>query len=171
MKIGILSDSHKDTKNTKEFIEHLKNNGATHLVHAGDFEIVENLESLHGANLPYVSVFGNNDIKLLEYQSSFNIHREPHYFLVKDIKFKLMHLPYYLAKDDAHIVVYGHTHQVSIEYNNKTLILNPGEICARESGKHEALMLKIDEKTYTVTHYYRYKNEKEIRERTMEFLR
>jgi len=73
MKIGILSDSHKKTNLTKIAIDYLKSKGAKYLIHAGDLEIYENLELIKNSGLAYVSVFGNNDSCLYEYQNHFNI--------------------------------------------------------------------------------------------------
>jgi len=171
MKIGILSDSHRDTQNTRLFIEHLKKMGAEYLIHAGDLEVLENLDILHETGLPYVSVFGNNDIALLPHRKSFNIHKEPHYFSIKNLKFKLMHMPFYLSRDEADIVIYGHTHQVDIKYNDGLLMINPGEICARESGRHEALLLEASESGYRVVHCFKHKDESEINEKITEFLK
>jgi hypothetical protein len=171
MKIGIMSDSHKDTRHTARLIEHLMQNGAQYLIHAGDFEEVENLRLLHDAGLPYVSVFGNNDHRLVPYQNRFCIYPEPHYFTIGTLRFKLMHRPVYLAKEEADIVVYGHTHQVNIKYNDGLLLLNPGELCARETDRHEALLLEVSKERYLVTHFFLSGGNDTFQEKITEFSR
>ena len=171
MKIGIVSDSHKDTQNTKLLLNHLKDRGAEYFIHAGDFEKVEDLKFLHETNIPYVSVFGNNDSILIPHQKSFNIYKEPHYFSIKNLKIKLMHMPFYMSRDEADIIIYGHTHEVDFKYNDGLLIINPGEICARDTGKHEAIMLEVSEDNYKIVHYYKYRDDLIINEKITEFLR
>jgi len=171
MKIGIMSDSHKDSIHTALIIDHLVKEGAEYLIHAGDFELVENLHLLEQTGLPYISVFGNNDAKLVPLGKDFNIFREPHYFAIKELRFKLMHMPYYLSPDEADVIIYGHTHQVNFKYNEGLLLINPGELCARETGRHEGVLLECRADRYVITHYYKTGEEPTIYKKTTEFSR
>ena len=171
MKVGIMSDSHKDSYHTGEMIEHLIKEGAEYLIHAGDLELPENLELLKQSGLPYVCVYGNNDARLLPFGNVYNIFREPHYFAIKEVKFKLMHLPYYLSPDEADVIIYGHTHQVKFKYNEGNLLINPGELCARETGRHEGLMLECLADRYVITHYFKTGSDPVIHKTTTEFSR
>jgi putative phosphoesterase len=171
MKIGIMSDSHRDTYHTQYFVDLLKEQGAQYLIHAGDFVDPMNVEILHQAKRPYVSVFGNNDAHLLGLQNDFNLFREPHFFAIKEFTFKLMHLPHYLAPYDEDIIIYGHTHDVTWDYNNKTLLLNPGEICARDTNKHEAIILEIDSVSYMIHHFYKHQGEDQLHHEISEIKR
>jgi len=153
MKIGILSDTHKQVKRAKETIDMLLDEGAEFLIHAGDIVEVEVLELLKNSSLKYVAVYGNNDAHLAKYHSKYNLVQEPHYFKLDNTKFKLMHLPYYLGSD-SEVVIFGHTHEFSIEFTkNGTLYLNPGESCARNKPKSECIMLEINNKKFLVTYY------------------
>ena len=122
MKIGILSDSHKKVELTKNAVEKLKIEGACYLVHAGDLEIEENLRILKDSGLTYISVFGNNDSNLIQHQNDYFIKKEPYYFKIKDIKFKLMHLPYYMSPD-SDVIIYGHTHNFEEKLLNDKLFI------------------------------------------------
>jgi uncharacterized protein len=154
MKIGILSDSHHKSDYTKDVIDFLKDEDCEYLVHAGDLCIEKNLQLLEDSKLKYVAVFGNNDRNLLQLSSKYNIKTEPYYFKIDDIKFKLMHLPYYLTPD-SDIVIFGHTHTFECDYKNKTLFINPGEICAREKPLIECVKLEIKENEYIITRYFK----------------
>ena len=154
MKIAILSDSHRKPDLTSDAIEFLKSLGASYILHAGDLEIKENLELLKNSNLPYVSVFGNNDNQLIQYQNNFNIKKEPYYFKIKDITFKLMHLPFYMS-GDTDIIISGHTHTFEVSYVNKKLFINPGEVCARNKPLSECAMLEINDNQYIINYYYK----------------
>ena len=152
MKIGILSDSHRKVQYTKEVIELLKDNEAEYLIHAGDLCHEENLKLLEESKLTYVAVFGNNDRSLVHLSNEYRIKKEPYYFKIKDISFKLMHMPYYL-NGDTDIVVFGHTHIFESEYKNGTLFINPGEVCAREKPLVECVLLEIKEQEYIINYY------------------
>ena len=73
--------------------------------------------------------------------------------------FKLMHLPYHLTPD-SDVIIFGHTHIFECDYKNKTLFLNPGEVCAREKPLIECLQLEIKENEYIITRFFKNINEK-----------
>ncbi len=152
MKIGILSDTHKKTKLAKKAINHLIQNGAEFLIHAGDIVEPEVLELLKNSGLKYVAVYGNNDAHLAHLHNSYNLVQEPYYFKLANTKFKLMHLPFYM-NPDADIIIFGHTHIFECDFKNKSLFLNPGETCARNKALTEFTMLEIEDNRYTVTYF------------------
>jgi putative phosphoesterase len=154
IKIGVLSDSHKKTNLTQDAINHLKTKNIQYIIHAGDLEIVENLQILKNSNLPFVCVYGNNDFNLVEFGNDFGIKKEPYYFKIKDVKFKLMHLPFYLT-GDTDIVISGHTHMFEQSFINKTLFLNPGEVCARNKDLTECAYLEISDDKYTLEYNFK----------------
>ncbi|WP_345993113.1 metallophosphoesterase family protein [Sulfurimonas sp. HSL-1716] len=152
MKIGILSDTHKKSKLSQKVINHLIKNGAEFLIHAGDIGEPEILEQLKKSGLKYIAVYGNNDAPLVAHHNRYNLVQEPYYFKLSGVKFKLMHLPFYMSPD-ADIVIFGHTHIFECDFKNNTLFLNPGEACARNKPLAEWAMLDITEKGYNVTYY------------------
>lgn len=154
MKIGILSDSHHKPQYQSEAISHLKDLDCQYLIHAGDLCIEENLKSLKESELPYVAVFGNNDMSLLGLSDIYNIKKEPYYFKIKETSFKLMHLPFYM-NGDTDVIISGHTHEFAQEFINNTLFLNPGEICAREEQFISCLLLEIKENKYIISHHFK----------------
>ena len=154
IKIAILSDSHRKPDLTKDAIEMLKSQGATYIAHAGDLEIVENLEILKNSGLTYVSVFGNNDYNLTQYSHQYKINQEPYYFSIQNLKFKLMHIPNYLTPD-SDIIIFGHTHIFEVQYTNDTLYINPGEICAREKNLTQCVLLEITEDKYKLSYNFK----------------
>ncbi|WP_415396929.1 YfcE family phosphodiesterase [Sulfurimonas sp. CS5] len=159
MKIGIISDTHTKVKMAKEALNLLIENGAEFIVHAGDIVEVEILEMLKKCGVRYIAVYGNNDAHLAQYHGKYNLVQEPHYFKLANLKFKLMHMPYYMAPD-ADIVLFGHTHEFEIDFKNGTLFLNPGEVCARNKSISECAMLEVTDVNFEVTYYTREKKEK-----------
>lgn len=149
MKVGILSDTHKKIGRAKKVIDLLIDNGAEYLVHAGDICEVDVLHYMKEKNLPYIAVYGNNDAHMVEHHRAFNLVQEPHFFMIEDIKFKLMHLPYYMNAD-ADIILFGHTHTFECDYKHRTLFLNPGEACARNKPQSECALLEINDDKFTI---------------------
>lgn len=161
MKIGIISDTHRKVKKAKKALNMLLNNGAEFIIHAGDIVELETLELLKNCGKRYIAVYGNNDAHLVEYHNDFNLVQEPYYFKLASLKFKLMHMPYYMA-NDVDVVIFGHTHKFETALQNGTLYLNPGEICAREKPISECVMLEIKNDEFIVTHYTRAKGENDF---------
>ena len=152
MKIGIISDTHRKIKKTKKAINYLLKNGAKFIIHAGDIVEIEILDMLEKSPVDYLAVYGNNDQHLVEHHEEYNLVQEPYYFNLAGLKFKLMHLPYYMAPD-ADVIIFGHTHHFECEMNNGKLYLNSGEVCARKKPISEFAMLEILEDKFFVTHY------------------
>lgn len=163
MKIGIISDTHRKFKKAKRAVDTLLEDGAEFLIHAGDIVELETLELLRDSKCRYIAVYGNNDMHLREYHKEFNLVDEPYSFKLADTTFKLMHIPYYL-NGDVDIVIFGHTHRAIVEHNGKTLFLNSGEVCARDSGISRWSMLEVDQNHFLVTQYAR-ENRSDIIER------
>ena len=170
MKIAVVSDSHRKIDFTKEALEFLKAQGASYVIHAGDLEVEANLKTLKDLNLPYVTVFGNNDRPLINVANNYNIRQEPYFFKIKEIRFKLMHLPFYLT-GETDIVIFGHTHIFESEYKNNTLYLNPGELCAREKDLIECVLLEINEDEYIINYYSKKTNTKEFEKKEIRYER
>lgn len=157
MKIGIISDTHSKVQLASEALDMLLENGAEFIIHAGDIVELETLELLKNCGKKYVAVYGNNDAHLVEHHNEYNLVQEPYYFKLADTKFKLMHLPFYMAPD-TEIVISGHTHTFESDFKNGTLFLNPGEICARSKPLSECAMLNIKDDKFKLTYYSKDKN-------------
>lgn len=170
MKIGIISDSHTKIKKATRALNMLVQNGAEFIIHAGDIVQLETLELLRDSGLGYIAVYGNNDAHLAAFHSDFNLVQEPHYFKLADTKFKLMHLPFYMSPD-ADVIIFGHTHEYSLEHVNNTLFLNSGEVCARNKPLSEWAMLEIKESEFLVTRYTRANKSDEIKEEEFRYKR
>ena len=170
MRVGIMSDTHKKLGRAKKAVDLLLDKGVEFIVHAGDIVRVELLDYLEEKNIRYVAVLGNNDFHLYDVVDKYNLVTEPYYFKLANKTWKLMHYPKYLFPLDTDIIVYGHTHDVDISFNGKNLILNPGEVCARDHGFSTCMTLDVLENKYVVTLYYRKIKESEWKSKVKEFL-
>ncbi len=157
MKIGILSDSHTKSTLHDAALSHLLERGAQYLLHAGDIHSREHIEKLSDTGLPYRIVFGNNDHHLSPLSGEFHIYKEPYYLKIKELRIKMMHLPFYMTPD-TDVVIFGHTHRFECAMRGDTLFLNPGEVCAREKERSECVLLSVDGERYTVEHFTRHPN-------------
>jgi len=170
LKIGIISDTHSKVKMAKDAINLLIENGAEFIIHAGDIGERKTLEFLKKCSVPYVAVYGNNDAHLAEFHSKYNLVQEPHYFSLADTKFKLMHLPFYMAPD-ADVVIFGHTHIFESDFNGKALFLNPGEVCARNKPISECAMLEISKSHFNVSYFSKDKKDIEFKQQLFSYER
>jgi hypothetical protein len=170
MKIGVISDTHTKVKMAKYALEHLVKEGAEFIIHAGDIVEVETLELLKNSGLKYLVVYGNNDAHLAQYHTKYNLVQEPHYFKLANTKFKLMHLPYYMAPD-ADVVIFGHTHEFEVDFKGSTLFLNSGEVCARNKPISEFAMLEVKEANFEVTYYTKAKKQDKLKQQKFSYKR
>lgn len=170
MKIGIISDTHTKVDLAKDAIEMLIESGAEFIIHAGDIVESEILEFLKNSSVSYIAVYGNNDAHLAEFHTSYNLVQEPHYFKLQDIKFKLMHLPFYMAPD-ANVIIFGHTHEFEVDFKGNTLFLNPGEVCARSKSLSECAMLEVTQNHFNVTYFTRDKKDKTFENKLFSYKR
>jgi len=170
MRVGIMSDTHKKLGRAKKAVDLLIDKGAEFIVHAGDIVREELLEYLEEKKIRYVAVLGNNDFHLYSVVDKYELVTEPYYFKLANKTWKLMHYPKYIFPLDTDIIVYGHTHDVDITFNGKNLILNPGEVCARDHGFSTCMTLDIEKEKYVVTLYYRKIGENEWKSKVKEFI-
>ena len=100
MIIGVISDSHRETKVAASAIEWLLAHGADLLVHAGDIVESETLRLLRQSGKPYFAVLGNNDEALAELKNDFNLYDEPFCTEFAGLRLKIMHHPFYLFDEE-----------------------------------------------------------------------
>ena len=151
MKIGVISDTHNKIEYTKKIINFFKSKDINYLLHAGDIG-VDVLDLIIKENIEFIAVLGNTDKDIsLEKYINAPIYKEPHYFKLNGVTFKLMHHPYFLTPD-VDVIIYGHLHKFECD-KKKSLYLNPGEVCARQKPKIEGAL--IDLKDLSVEYVYK----------------
>lgn len=168
MRIGLISDSHHAFDRLETALEKLLNEGIDLLLHAGDMGTEETLQKLAALAVPSYAVFGNNDYNLFALRERFNVEAEPWRVKHEGLRIKLMHRPLYFENDGADLTVFGHTHIPEAKLAGKTLVINPGEVCGRESGETHCAIAVLKEMGWRVTQYRADKNG--WREETTEFI-
>ena len=100
MIIGVISDSHRETKVAASAIEWLLARGADLLVHAEGIVASKTLRLLQQSGKPYFAVLGNNDEALAELKNDFNLYDEPFCTEFAGVRLKIMHHPFYLFDEE-----------------------------------------------------------------------
>jgi putative phosphoesterase len=137
MRIGVISDTHDNTRNVARIVEVLREARVERVIHTGDITRADTLRVLAGVEVPIFGVYGNNDVERDQLRRA-----------ASDIGMQLVEPPLELHwagrritvvhDRDAHgslalhgrdLLLHGHNHRYSAERVNGTLIFNPGE-CA-----------------------------------------
>ena len=143
MKILIVSDTHKSSRNLEQVIE--REQPVDMLIHLGDVEGAEDyIKAL--VDCPVHMVGGNNDFFsdlpreeefLVEGRRIFITHG--HYYYVSMGEDKLKEAA---RKRGADIVMYGHTHKPAYSAEKGLVTLNPGSIAyPRQMGRQASYIM------------------------------
>jgi uncharacterized protein len=137
MKIGIISDSHDHHANALKAVDVFNQHSVEHVFHAGD--IISPFTARAFASVRdavFTAVFGNNDGEKLFLKETIQgfggqIHDESFKGKVGGKKIFMIHrpgvVPEVVKSREFDIVIYGHTHKQDIRWEDKTLVINPGE--------------------------------------------
>ncbi len=143
MKIGIVSDTHNNLKNCNRIVEMFNESGVERVVHTGDITQAKTLEIFSNLSMPMWGVYGNNDVGEMDSlvnaasQFSFEIIEPPMILTWLEKRIVVVHDPLELSMvnpDDYDVILHGHTHRQTIEYDGDQLTFNPGECAGHMSG-------------------------------------
>jgi putative phosphoesterase len=142
LKIGIISDTHDDIKNTKKAIELFNTLDVNYVFHVGDYVFpgIINLFKELKPNIYLYGVRGNNDGELLGIANKFNEIENAVFFnefgrvVIEKKEIGIYHgtnpkLSETLIESQIFdLLILGHTHIRRIERVGRTLVLNPGAL-------------------------------------------
>ncbi|MFA4015158.1 MAG: hypothetical protein RUDDFDWM_000231 [Candidatus Fervidibacterota bacterium] len=156
MKIGLVADTHDNMTKIVAAVSLFKENGIELVIHAGDFIAPFSVKPFSELGSKLIGVFGNNDgerIGLLKALEGFGeLHAKIALIEVDGRRIAVMHEPEAIEALKASrmfdVIVYGHTHKLSVEQSNECIIINPGEACGWLTGK--ATVAVLDTKTLEV---------------------
>jgi uncharacterized protein len=134
VKILIISDSHGHIANLKTVMEIAKKSGVKAIIHCGDWDNVESVETVLSFKIPLYSVLGNADIDLkiediLKFQSKkFEQHLLK--FEIDGRKIGVIHYAKYkdIDLEGLNIVFSGHLHSKEEKIINWTKFVRPGAL-------------------------------------------
>jgi len=150
MRCGIISDSHDNLPALTWALELLKKSGAESIIHAGDLVSPFTLEPFKSAGLPSLIILGNNEgeRKLISERfgaEGFEIYEEPFSTEMMEKSLTICHRPETAERfiGNVDVVIFGHTHQLLIDNQKGSLIINPGELGGWLFGRKTAVLLDL----------------------------
>ena len=147
-KIGVLSDTHDNIPKIERAVQVFNKEGVSLVIHAGDYAAPFSLEPLKKLKCDYCGVFGNIDgeKKGLTGKSGGRIKKGPFVIERGGKRIVVLHdrtNPALPKRFD--ILIYGHTHNPSVEKESGRLIVNPGECGGWVTGVSTVALLYLDE--------------------------
>lgn len=148
MRIGVVSDTHRDKNSIDQLEDKIKN--LDMLIHLGDnVEDISIIKRYYGGEI--INVRGNCDFinttpndALIEICGKKIFLTHGHKYGVKD---GLLKLRYKALEFGANIVLYGHTHIGRIDFEEEIWYINPGSVSLpRDSGK-SFVILNIEQES------------------------
>jgi putative phosphoesterase len=151
MRIGVVSDTHDNTKNVGRIVALFNGARVDRVVHTGDITTAATLEIFSGLRAPMVGVYGNNDRDRPALSAAARTHGmhlvEPPLSLeLAGRTLAVVHDPDGIGEpllEQHRIVLHGHTHRLVHEERDGTLIFNPGECAGHMQGRNVVGVLDL----------------------------
>jgi uncharacterized protein len=156
--IGIMSDSHDNLNAIRKAVKVFNNEKLDLVIHAGDLISPFTVNEFKKLESELVAIYGNNDGEREGLKRAYKdiCHLEDFKEIsVEGWKFSIIHgtnpsIVDSLARSGKYdVVVRGHTHKLEI-INDKTMIINPGEVCGYISSKQTVVLLDTDDLSFEV---------------------
>ncbi len=149
MIVGILSDTHDNLPNIEKAVNFFNEKKVEFVIHAGDFVAPFSVLRLKKLNCPWHGVYGNNDGEKpgLFKASEGRILEAPLRIKLADRKITVVHDLNKLDVDNenAHVIIFGHTHMTQVIKEKNKLLINPGECCAWISDQCSVALLDLSD--------------------------
>jgi putative phosphoesterase len=154
MLLGVISDTHDNLIKINKAVRFFNKKKISYVLHLGDYVAPFSCAILNQLNCPWQGVFGNNDGEkdgLLKISEG-KITAPPLRITLNNKKITLVHdiNTIKIEKENAEIILFGHTHKIEIKKNKNTLLLNPGECCGWLTGVGSIALLDLDKLTYKI---------------------
>ena len=162
MKVGVVSDTHNNLKNCNKIVALLNEAEVDRVIHTGDITQAKTLAIFAGLNAPLWGVFGNNDIGERDSlthaanQFGFEFIEPPMTLHWLDKKLVVVHDPLELSgvnPEDYDIILHGHTHRQTIEYDGGQLRFNPGECAGHMAGYNAIGVLNLQKLSVEILNF------------------
>ena len=163
--VGVLSDSHDDIGSLERAIEILQRTGVDEIIHLGDLVSPFSLKPIINSGIPFRLLRGNNDaeslVTIMTLENNAKYYPSPAEIELGERKALIFHgfgskdLTKFIAVQAAssgkyEFVLYGHTHELHIEEVDSSIIINPGEVCGKLTGRKTIVILDTREKDVEV---------------------
>jgi len=148
MVIGALSDTHDNLPLIEKAVGFFNKKKTAFVLHAGDFVSPFTIPKLKALRCPWQGVFGNNDGEKrgLSKASGGLIREGPIKLLLSGRQVVLVHDKASLGRRavKAGVLVFGHTHEASVEKRGDLLLVNPGECSGWLTGKSSVALIDLE---------------------------
>jgi putative phosphoesterase len=160
--IGVVSDSHDNLPLIEKAVEKLNQQKVSLVLHAGDFVAPFTISRFKKLNCPFIGVFGNNDgdhellKKRFSETNNCTVHERFTQVTVEGYRIALLHghetelLSAIIECGYFDAVIHGHSHNYGIDRRDKTLAVNPGELCGYLTGKASFALLDTEKSEATI---------------------
>lgn len=140
MKVGIIADTHDNLPLIDKAVQTLNKEKVELVLHAGDYIAPFVVSRFKPLQAKMIGVFGNNDAEKELLRSKFQdigaaVEGRFAEINTEGLKVAMLHgeetnlLESLINTDAYQLVVYGHTHQSRIDKKDRTMVVNPGEVC------------------------------------------
>ena len=166
MRLGVISDTHDNLLSLRQILNEFRVREVSTIIHLGDLTSPFTLRELLQYPARIIIILGNNDgdkllLRELAHKAGAVVKDSIHEFSIGNRKVIAFHgwgtkdftkrLAHALALSGFYdIVLYGHTHELSVELVNNRLVLNPGEACGYLTGRRTAAIIDIDRLQYEI---------------------
>ena len=153
MLVGLIADTHDRLPMIDKAVKKLNEEDVELVLHAGDYVAPFVIPKFKELKAKLIGVFGNNDgdrellkKRFTEYED-LEIRGSFTEIVVDGLKIALLHgseeelLKALINSEGFDVVVHGHTHKAEVYRKDKTLIVNPGEVCGYLFSKSTIALL------------------------------
>jgi len=153
MLVGLIADTHDRLPMIDKAVKKLNEEDVELVLHAGDYVAPFVIPKFKELKAKLIGVFGNNDgdrellkKRFTEYED-LEIRGSFTEIVVDSLKIALLHgseeelLKALINSEGFDVVVHGHTHKAEVYRKDKTLIVNPGEVCGYLFSKSTIALL------------------------------
>lgn len=169
MILGVMSDSHDNLEAISAALNIFRHENVEMLIHLGD--IISPFAFMRIVELPtrIMALLGNNDgdilsLREIALKAGATIKQNMYSLSIENRKILLIHgfgtaeqtkeiIESIASSGKYDIILYGHTHRSSIYSINRTLVLNPGEVCGYLTGRRSIAILDTLTMKYRVIEF------------------
>jgi hypothetical protein len=148
VRIGVLADTHDNLPKIDKAVRFFKRKRVDFVLHAGDFIAPFAVARLKNLSCDFCGVFGNNDGERtgLTQVSAGKIQPEPLRISLDNRRIVLVHDINAInpSAEDAHLIIYAHTHTPEIRRWDSLLLVNPGECAGWLSNRCSVAIIDLD---------------------------
>jgi len=147
MQIGLMADSHDHLPRIDRAVELFNRRRVDFVIHGGDFIAPFALAPLERLQCDWAGVFGNNDGERvgLQQRSRGRITAGPLRLQKSGRRLTVIHIleELDLQREQADLVIFGHTHKAEIRHEHSMLLVNPGETYGWLHGRATAAVVDL----------------------------